>query len=149
MRGFENYRILDANADQISNRKKAAIIDALIQVLPERELLILFREQPLEEGNTAGIAFFAIDFGYIFPDKRGHLRAATHQRAEAIARRFKSQTPIGGGFRRPSIRAGKLRYGRDNPGVFVERGSIFPQKLFESIVTMIENRVIRTRSEGK
>ena len=42
MRRFEDNRIFDANADEIGNREKSPVIDALVQVLPERQLVILF-----------------------------------------------------------------------------------------------------------
>ena len=63
---FENNRIFNPNSYEISDGEKTAIIDALIQILPEGQFVILFCEQPLEEAKTSGIAFFAVDFGYIF-----------------------------------------------------------------------------------
>ena len=74
MSSLKHDRIFDSNSYQFGNGEEAAIINTLIQILPECQLVILFREQPLKETETAGIAFSAIDFGDIFLDETSPLR---------------------------------------------------------------------------
>ena len=143
--GLKYNWIFDPNSDQISDGEEAAIIDALIQVLPERQLVILFREQTLQETKTAGIAFFAVDVGDIFLDKVRDFSAAGHEGSEAVASRFKAQSPFGRSFRGASIGTCEFPDRREDSGIFVVGGSVFSQNFFQTIEAMIQEW--RDRSE--
>ena len=47
MRRLKDNGIFHAHAHQIRDREKPAVIDGFIQVLPERQLVILFGQQAL------------------------------------------------------------------------------------------------------
>src|SRR6202044_1185026 len=69
MSRFKHQRIFHPHADEISDREEAAVVDAFVQVLPKRQFVILLCEQPLDKTKTAGIAFLAVDVGYVLLDE--------------------------------------------------------------------------------
>src|SRR5579872_4962688 len=149
MRGLKYQRIFDAHSNEIGNGKKAAIVDALIQVLPERQLVILLGEQMLQQSETGGIAFPAIDFGDIFCNERGDLRAAADNPTQPVACVFKTQTALGGAFCGAAVSPRKFERRSQNPRVLVVSGAVLSESLFQSLDAMVQNLVIRARRNRK
>src|ERR1051326_6298778 len=136
MRGLKYQRIFDAHPNEIGDGKKAAVIEAFIQVLPERQLVILLGQQMLQAPEAGGIAFPAVDFGDILCNERGDLVAAADNPTQPVACVFKTQTALGGAFCGAAVSTREFQRGSQNPRVLVVSRVVLGDSLFQSIRTM-------------
>src|SRR5919109_1149054 len=81
---LEHVRIFDADSHQFCNGEKAAIVNALIQILPERQLVVLLSEKALQECETRRIALLAVDLVHVFFKKGHDLATAFHQGPQTV-----------------------------------------------------------------
>src|SRR5580704_17927929 len=61
VRGLEHEGVFDPHPHQVGDRKKTAIVDAFIQVLPKRELVVLLGQQTLKGSETGSVALLSVN----------------------------------------------------------------------------------------
>src|SRR5579862_2480880 len=143
VRGLEYKGILDSHSDQFGDGKKAPIIDAFIQVLPEGERVVLLGEQALQHAEADRVALLTIHFRNIFSHELCDLGAAVHNGSQAIACRLKAQAAFSGRVGRTAIGTRRLKRGSQDAGVFVISRSIFWKLFFKALRSKIEDLVVR------